>query len=369
MITQKIVEEMSELNPQELSTFCMQNEENIELCSREVTWRRLLANVFPDIFKIAEKMEFPDLERELRSSRRQFIPMRELYTQLLYVSVNRKHLKLINRILDNKDVSKHAKKYLDITRIYYQTLSFLLSYVSSKWKEYLVRKDDLMVKFLTFNLAEMKRLTYKYYTNVISRRYLTDPRVDTSENSHLAIRTFAARGDTEIVRLLLRDRRVNPAARNSDAIRAASREGHSNVVELLLADKRADPSSEDNEAIRTASSEGHSEVVELLLNDSRVDPSVFDNFAIRIASRKGYDRVVKLLLAHPEVMPSVDNDYAIWIASLKGHVEVVRLLLGDPRVDPAVEKNAALQAASDSGHTEVVKLLLSDPRVEASGRI
>src|SRR3989304_6063778 len=58
---------------------------------------------------------------------------------------------------------------------------------------------------------------------------------------------------------------------------------------------------------KTYAEKGDIEIVELLLADHRVDPSANDNHAIRLASSKGHDKVVKLLLADSRVDPSSDN--------------------------------------------------------------
>src|SRR3989304_2972515 len=66
---------------------------------------------------------------------------------------------------------------------------------------------------------------------------------------------------------------------------------------------------------KTYAEKGDSEIVELLLADPRVDPSAVNNWTIRFASENGHDKVVELLLADPRVDPSADNNFAIRIAS------------------------------------------------------
>ena len=112
----------------------------------------------------------------------------------------------------------------------------------------------------------------------------------------------------------------------SSVFKTYAEKGDIEIVELLLADPRVDPSANDNYAIELASQKGHDKVVELLLVDPRVDPSAYDNYAIRMASQNGHDKVVELLLADPRVDPSADNNYAIQLASQKGHDKVVELL-------------------------------------------
>lgn len=290
---------MERLNSQELSDFC---NENTEICSKEDIWKVLLRIAFPDVYDIAISMHFPDLEESLRSPKRKFMPLRELYTQILSISLDLGHYELITLILNNRKISAAIfKRWMDITRIYYQLLSFVLSSISYEWKEYLVKENDIMVKYIPFTPSEMKELSYRYMTDESLRRCLTDTRCDSSEDANFLAKIFSEVDNSEIIQLALK--RADTRALGS-AIFLASENGHSEVVKLLLNDPRVDPSVSYNSAIRFASRNGHSEVVKLLLDDPRVDPSADDNEALRQASQNGHIEVVKLLLADSRVDPS-----------------------------------------------------------------
>lgn len=264
---------MRKLNPEELSKFCNANDHNRGLCSTEKTWRMLLAHVFPDIYQIAQNMEFPDLEEKLRGAERKFMPMRELYTQLSIISLDEAHVGFITLILnDVSEIRLSLDRYKEDIRIYYQILSFFLSHISPKWKEYLVRKDDIIVRFVPFSVLEMYNLTYKYSKKEILQRYITDFRVDRSAADNYAIRVASQRGYIEIVKVLLADPDVDPSADSNYAIRLASQNGHTDIVKLLLGDERVNPADKNNEAIRLAAENGHTDIIELLSDHRRVTP-------------------------------------------------------------------------------------------------
>eukprot|EP00981_Chlorochromonas_danica_P007587 scaffold1812_cov178-Ochromonas_danica.AAC.2 len=163
-----------------------------------------------------------------------------------------------------------------------------------------------------------------------------------------ALHISAAKGDTQIVRLLLLHPEIAVDAMDSKygytPLHFASEKGHEEVVKILLADSRVDVNKEElygETPLYWASENGRVEVIKILLADSRVD--------VNKQNRNGYTPL------H-------------W-ACEKGHVEVVKILLADSRVD--VNKQnwnyyTPLHLACDNGHVEVVKLLLADSRVDVN---
>lgn len=357
------MEEMIDLDPNALLDYCMKNASKV--ADKEL-WVNMLVECFPDIYPLASTIEFVDLEQAIRSSKRQFLPMRDLYFQMLVASTQISQLSLVNALLNDEIPTDAKEDDKEEVRLNLQILSFLLAHTSSYWRKYLACKRDEYTPFLPFPLKELKDFLFKEKidSTVLAEMYFGDSSIDPAKGSNKAIRAAASHGLAEVVSVLLSHPFVKPSARNNEAIRLASEHGHTEVVRLLLTDGRADPSADDNFAIRMAVKNGHAGVIELLLEDGRADPTVYIDYPIRTACKEDYAEIVHLLLKDGRVNPATCDNFMIGWAAENGHKNIVEVLLKDERVNPAASNNHAIKWAAENGYTEIVNLLLGDARAQ-----
>lgn len=285
-----VLSELAELAPDELQKYCTENE---IICSREDLWEELLIEVFPDVYYLLTDVEFVDMEKELRKSHRKFMPLRELYTQLLAVSIDSPLLQIVDELLNNADLVGMKEETLERLRIYYQMISSILAQINARWFSYLLDKDDIILDYLPLTEENLRfwhtrspRLSYRYFSNPA-----VDPNVPVGMFGKAPIANAAFDGQYDVVELLLK-RGADPSAQSNDAIRSAAAAGHHKIVRLLLGDPRVDPSENNNEALRDAVMRGHMPIVRLLLDDLRVVKSGLKE-ALRVASSPTMRSLIK----------------------------------------------------------------------------
>lgn len=392
----RTIEKIRNLDPRELACYCT---ENAEECSNEEMWRRLVAEVYPDIYKIAKRLSFPDWEKEQRSARRKFMPMRELYTQLLAITTDPSLLAILNTGLAGS-AFEAQKTDMDQLRIYHQVVSFVLSHTSFQWRKFLAVNNDPVVQVMPLKPKELKKLMGSEECRSIRFlcRYYGEKRISGREDINEGIRESSRKGQTELLEFLLRLPPSDPGSGNNYAIRVAAQEGHLEIVRMLLSDSRVDPTALQCEVLALACGRGHGEVVKLLLADNRIKSTAGGGRALREASSRGHTEIVQILLAnqcvnqitatsqgaalvlaarygHIEILKQlisdnstitqVDYNNAFWAAFDNDHIAIAKFLLEDslasgdpPRIDPSQDSNKALRLASEKGYTEIIKLLL-----------
>lgn len=380
------VEEMKVLDPIELQSYCSRK---MDVSSREEVWKALLQDVFPEIHEMTTNITFPDFEKDERRETRNFLPMREIYTQMLAVSTNTSILTLVNSIINSESLTNIESETINEFCIYFQMLSFLLACNFNEWKCYLVERNDILVQVLPFTLEEMKEFLFltdcdsfhlwkryfsiddplheDWYVFLLAcqngwidavRILLSDKRVDPTDNNNSAIGLACENGHVELVKLLYADSRVYSMITVNHLIRVAADKGHVEVVRFLLRDERFDHDIDHGAMIQKAAFDGQTEIVRLLLSDPRVNPA--NGLALYWASTHGYADIVEILLKDGRSDPS---DGPLRRAVENAHTNVIRVLLGDERVDPAANGNAAIREACRYGNVATVRILLSDERV------
>lgn len=263
------LESIKELDAWQLQKYC---DSHRDQCGEVRLWHTLLKENYPDIFNIAAYLAFPDIEKGKRREERDFLPLRELYFQLLVLSENAEELALVDAILNEENLDNFDLQTKDNLRFYYQTLSYLLSHKSWEWKKYLVKKEDPLLRYLGYTIEDLTRLLCKdhFDSAYIASWYLKHTRASPAFDCGGMIISVAEHGQREVVRVMLKHPQINPAIKDNSAIIRAAANGHPDVVRLLLEDGRVDPTARNNEAIRLALQGGHTEVVELLLSDERL---------------------------------------------------------------------------------------------------
>jgi hypothetical protein len=172
---------------------------------------------------------------------------------------------------------------------------------------------------------------------------------------------------------------IDPSAKHNEALITAVKYGHNRSLELLLTDPRVDPSTRSNLALKiiikkccsrkTYLFEERIQTLKILLSDNRVDLTSKNNFAIRYASQYDFSgKVITCLLQFHKINPMALNGQAIINASKVGNINALKILLADNRVDPSVAHNCPLRMAVKNGMIEIVELLLSDKRVNQKAK-
>lgn len=229
----------------------------------------------------------------------------------------------------------------------------------------------------------------KYGFVATVQRMLADGAVDINAENRdglTALRVAAARGHTDVVRLLLADPHVGVNTPDREegytALHLAAAKGHTDVVRLLLADPRVEvntPSSAGMTALHFAASFGNAEVVQLLLADPRVEvtvnaPNNRGVTALHFAAARGHVEVLRLLMDNPRVDVNATDSYgntALHVAAARDHAEMVQLLLDKEGVKVNATNSAgdtALDLAETRGHGAVISLLEEDSRtLDSSG--
>lgn len=152
---------------------------------------------------------------------------------------------------------------------------------------------------------------------------------------------------------------------NTRALRSAAASGAEEVVKLLSMHPSVDPSAYDNFALRAACANGNISAVELLVSDPRVDASMRQNQALRLACTCGYLPIV-LLLAGPQALTPSGTGAALTAACDQGHSDIV---LADGRVQvSAPDAERAMRAALAHG-TFILERLRADARVVAHPQV
>ncbi|GBG28718.1 Ankyrin repeat domain-containing protein 17 [Hondaea fermentalgiana] len=128
--------------------------------------------------------------------------------------------------------------------------------------------------------------------------------VEAQDNMPLIL--AASSGKASIVGYLLRrgaewEDRIEPAAQNGRALREAAARGHTDVVRILLREVRRFPSAHRQAALLAASSGGHLETVRLLLRNARVEVESDDYEVICRALRGGHHKTARALARHARV--------------------------------------------------------------------
>lgn len=361
------VAKLKPLDPTALERFCA---ENAEECSNEEIWRTLVAEVYPDIYKIAKTLSFPDWEEKQRSTRRKFMPMRELYTQLLIITTIPALLSILNAALDNFDLGAEFtsaellehKKDMDRLRIYYQMVSFVLSHVSFVWKRFLAVNNDMLIEIIPFDHEELVDImtdkecrSFRFLC-----RYYGDTRVAGRHEINYAIQKCCRDGQTELLEFLLQLPLAYPRWKDDAAIRVAAKQGHTEIVKMLLSDPGVNPASNDNQAIIEAAEQGHTKIVKMLLVDHRVTAAA--SRAFWAASRHGHTEVMELLLAEKHVAPSELGAEAVVMAAEYGYIGVAKLLMTDSRINRVsnytITLRIAFLKAFDRRYVELAVILL-----------
>jgi hypothetical protein len=179
----------------------------------------------------------------------------------------------------------------------------------------------------------------------------------------------------------------------ADIVNTAIVEGdNATLVFYILGHSSLDPSTDCNKFIKTAAAAGRTDIVRILLNDPRVDPGDQYQYAIGFAALNGHTETVSVLLTHPNVDPAGDHNFALLRSCENGHAEVAKLLFSDPRVAKCadehyrillncVSKNNAkgvrilldllpkinsgiLTNAVHAGYTEIVNILLQCDKID-----
>lgn len=165
---------------------------------------------------------------------------------------------------------------------------------------------------------------------------LADPRVDPSTDNNFPIRTAAASGNLEIVKMLLAHPKVDPLTQYSYPLLASIRYTHEEMALLLLSDDRV------REWICSSSSESR----------------VFTLFST--ACEKGMFSVLRILseiidFTDENNIPNDDFSYSLSQACSEGHIEIVHFLLKLPKVKVTEEH---LLACLSGGSVEMFETLL-----------
>lgn len=318
----KRISEIDYFDPKRLHKYCIQNP---GICTRGL-WLKLLKESFPDAYRVVAMVPHFEPAIKQRVARINFEPLQDLYAQLLLVSQNSAEEPLLLGIINEplRNVSQRVKEKI---RLYYQTLSFLLSNTSQDWLDYLRERDDPV---LTINSA---------------------------------IIIAARQGDVELLEHLLRSEPEFDVRRALlDAFREAATAGQTKVVDFLL--HSISIFVEENDiagiliiALSDAAIAGNIDMIRILLADPRINPQDRGGKAFLVAIRNGYLDIVKLLLTDRRIDPSINHNEAFILAAKTGRTDIVRLLLRDPRVDPFDQDGAALRLAQENGHMEIARLL------------
>lgn len=364
------IEFLTELNFCQLQEYCDTHPED---AADDTLWARLLAAVYPEIYATAIRIAFPDFETGKRTKHRKFLPMRELYTQLLAVAENKEYTDLVNRVLDVDSrfittetsiqyvrlvINEDAAPFVAEFRRNFQLLSFLLASISHCWKVHLGGTNDPLIDYMEYSNEELRyRHSEGPHSERLALRYYKDPETDIFEEGGAAIWWAAMHGYINLVRFLLSHSRIDPAAYDNRAIQWAAMFGHAEVVELLLKHPRVDPSANENAALWLAARDNRIDVLNILLADGRANPAAKENNAIYQASMAGNVDIVKVLLSDPRVDPAEGNNRALHAACCYGHTEIVKVLLADSRIHLTEKSSDLIQLTKEKGHIEIVKIL------------
>lgn len=394
-------QELANLSSRELQEYCTTYE--LE-CAEEEFWRALLGARFPDVLAISETIAFPDLEREERHVKRSFMPLRELYAQLLVVNENENLLHLVNALLNNEHFEGTEPINTDIEwlRHYHQILSFLLAHVSIEWFLHLVATRDPMVAYLP---QEMQDFAIAMQDNELVMASL----VDDGEISEVFDRYVVIQEPTvysllyELVDLPLRmphsiiELYMTYATRDDDSAETG---------DLSYSSETSDLSCAAEKLLGIASIRGNVTIVRELLDDPRIsfermtecwrphyqhpldlaisgdsaevvrlyldhfDNEKFDNegFFLNNAVDFGSSEVISVLLEDGRFDPNVafNGVRPLAIAVVQDNLRAVQALLVDPRTNPFVDSNSIIRIAVEQQDPALLQLLLSDYRVVLS---
>eukprot|EP00981_Chlorochromonas_danica_P004280 scaffold862_cov154-Ochromonas_danica.AAC.1 len=198
-----------------------------------------------------------------------------------------------------------------------------------------------------------------------------------------ALHISAAKGDTQIVRLLLLHPEIAVDTVDSKfgytPLIVACENGHVEVVRILLSDSRVDVNKvivkNGETPLQWACEKGHVEIVKILLADSRVDVNKEDTNGftpLHYVCQKPQIEVVKILLEDGRVDVNKGDKNGrtpLHIACQEGLAEVVKILLEEIRVD--VNKGdkdglTPLHWACVFDHVKVENILFQDSRVDVN---
>lgn len=246
-----LVYELSELDSQSLQHYCDQHR---NVADKEELWEQLLAVRFTHLLDIVKNTTFPDLEEKERTKNRNFMPLREIYMQLLVLSADEDCRRVLETVLNNDDYTGDLRycnqKAKETIRLYHQLTSYMLATVCPGWKKFLIAEDDVLVLHIPLSLQKMELHLLEHRNGMklsmhIARRYFAHPDVDPSSDDDFWLINAASKGHAEMVQLLLTYPQVNPLAQNNLALNSAILKGHVETVQLLLKHTRIIPTSND----------------------------------------------------------------------------------------------------------------------------
>ncbi len=151
-------------------------------------------------------------------------------------------------------------------------------------------------------------------------------------------------------------------------LRTSAARGHAETVKLLLdSGAKINLDDGDSTALMWAAKEGHVEAArQLLAHYSRIDVNVvgrvYGYTALMYAAKAGHTEVVKALLNHRDIKVNIVNPKgrtALMLAAYRGHTEVVKALLNHDAKINLIDRgdNMAVTVAFKRGHIAVVELL------------
>lgn len=141
------IDVLKKLSPFELQTYC---DAHASDCNYPGLWKRLFAEVFPDVYSIFRSMTLPDIEG---STTRQFMPWRTLYSQLLEISAQPYTLRAVDAILNREEKPLDEWRREELEQ--YDYLSLALALWNPFYVKELAKDNSVLLNWIPFTPQEL----------------------------------------------------------------------------------------------------------------------------------------------------------------------------------------------------------------------
>lgn len=414
---------IAEKSLEELEVFCSLHS---DICCNDDLWKIAFELVFPSIFLICKDIPLPDLEERLESSKRTFMPWRDLYYDFLYICSDDTRRTHIEQIL-NGEYARDDEINKDLSKSYL-LVNYVLGWHNPMWCRWLISQQHPAALHLYCNGRikvdkEVIETTVRAGSTNLMRLLLPNHEILWG---HRLLYLAVSLGDIDMVALLLSDDYIKRDRRDI-ALMVAIAGGEHKIIKRLLATSQIDTSQCPSKAYLLAT-RGIINIRELMKSDTRfmhcncnyitnpvrtqikivtlllkeryissdwinlpfyvsegkeadflelfdivLSTTTFDlteqlNETLQQSAAHGYAKTVSRLLADTRVDPTAKHNQAIRLAAAHGHSDIVHLLLSwrraDLQVNPAARGYYAFTPAAKNGHIETVRLLLGLPCVD-----